>query len=107
MTRHRLCRHDVDLSNFNCEQCAREYAVHFEQDATPLGDAPPFAVRRDGGGWICELAGCVGQGATIGRAIDAAITVGYGSNRSDAFAHWVRRVQELSVVPTVIVPEDA
>jgi hypothetical protein len=86
----RKCPHGIDLTNFNCETCASEYAAAHPQDKKPFPEAPPFQVYHDGEEWVCELDNYTGRGKTIGRAIDAAVTIGLGFGRSRSLKKWVK-----------------
>lgn len=86
----RLCKHNVDLTQFNCEMCAREFASAHPADKKPWPKDPQFRVHHDGEQWVCELDNYTGTGPTIGRAIDAAITIGLGFGRSLSLRRWVR-----------------
>lgn len=84
------CPHGIDLTNFNCEQCAREFARAKPQDRGPFPEHPKFIVYHDGLQWVVELDCYRGHGKTIGRAIDAAITIGLGMTRSNSIKKWVQ-----------------
>jgi hypothetical protein len=86
----RPCKHGIDLTNFNCEKCASEYASAFPQDKKPWPAEPTFRVYAGENDWVCELDCYVGHGKTVGRAIDAAITTALGAGRSLSVREWVR-----------------
>jgi len=84
-----LCPHKVDLVNFNCEKCAQEHAVAHPQDRKPFPEEPKFRIYRGEDDWVCELDCYTGHGKTIGRAIDAAITIGLGLGRTKSLKEWI------------------
>ena len=104
----RPCKHDIDLTQFNCEMCAREFASAHPEDRKPFPEEPTFRVMHDGEQWLCELENYTGTGKTIGRAIDAAITIGLGFGRSKSLKRWVENhYYSIAAMPIEVETDEA
>lgn len=101
----RLCKHDVDLTQYNCEMCAREFSSAHPEDRKPFPTDPPFRVYHNGNEWQCDLANYTGTGKTIGRAIDAAITTGLGFGRSLSLKRWIQD-HHYTIAAISMTPDD-